>query len=319
MRRAEELIFRLSERALSVGEALSFVGREDLEYLLNVGVLKREGDFVRLGFCFLLWPDRLKLREIGVRYGMVLADFIVEGSDDVDRRLCKLNCARYADVKLLRFMVIGCYALDLGFLKLLWDRWEIKRKFIPYACEVGDDNLAREMYWGCHDGKFGNYMMYTFGDHAGRRDTFPDLVWSGRERAAMAMEKLHHGEPVENEDALSVLEKYGYIRDGKLVTPFLDRDDLDVALEVAGEVASRAYEFIDQRIDEIREQLNGLRAREWCSFQEIFIEAWHWIFGWANRELVNRGYFAKPETGRDGCKYIKWATILPRPGEIHPW
>lgn len=300
--KAEELILKLSESPISIENALRLVDKKSLDYLLQKGVLKEESGQIKLNFCFTPWEDVLKLREIGVKYGEALAEYLIKNFRWVDDELKRLNCLRCSRLEYVRFAAVGCYALDLKFLTILENNWGKSRKFIPYAREIRDkwEVIAKDFYWGCHSAKFGNYIFYSFGNHAGSRNAFPDLVWSGKVGKEEA-EAL--GRALESEKNKEILEKYGYAG-----ISFFNRDDEKMAWEVAGRVASEAKKLIAE-VGELKEDLGKLKASQWCTFEELFIEAWHWIFGWVNNVLIRKGYFAEPEESEDGGKYIKWVSL----------
>ena len=134
--KAEELILKLSESPISIENALRLVDKKSLDYLLQKGVLKEESGQIKLNFCFTPWEDVLKLREIGVKYGEALAEYLIKNFKWIDDDLKRLNCLRYSKLEYLRFAVVGCYALDLKFLTMLESEWGESRKFIPYAREI---------------------------------------------------------------------------------------------------------------------------------------------------------------------------------------
>jgi|GEM_PF-1055742 hypothetical protein len=306
--KVKELILKLSESPISMENALQLVDKKSLDYLLQEDILKEESGQIKLNFCFTPWEDVLKLREIGVKYGEALAEYLIKNFKGVDDNLKRLNCLRYSKLEYVRFAVVGCYALDLKFLTMLENEWGESRKFIPYAREIRDNwkEIAKDFYWGCHSAKFGNYMFYSFGNHTGSRNAFPDLVWSGKARKdeaealGKALEELHKSGKISE-----ILEKYGYVG-----VPFLDRDDGKIAWEVADRVASDVEKLVtEEKWETLKEDLSKLKASQWCTFEELFIEAWHWIFGWANNVLIRRGYFAEPEESEDGGRYIKWVSF----------
>ncbi len=299
---SDVLILKLSESPISIENALRLVDKKSLDYLLQKGVLKEESGQIKLNFCFTPWEDVLKLREIGVKYGEALAEYLIKNFRWVDDELKRLNCLRRSKLEYVRFAAVGCYALDLKFLTILENNWGKSRKFIPYAREIRDkwEEIAKDFYWGCHSAKFGNYIFYSFGNHAGSRNAFPDLVWSGKVGKEEA-EAL--GRALESEKNKEILEKYGYAG-----ISFFNRDDEKMAWEVAGRVASEVKKLIAE-VGELKEDLGKLKASQWRTFEELFIEAWHWIFGWVNNVLIRKSYFAEPEESEDGGKYIKWVSL----------
>ena len=264
--KAEELILKLSESPISIENALRLVDKKSLDYLLQKGVLKEESGQIKLNFCFTPWEEVLKLREIGVKYGEALAEYLIKNFRWVDDELKRLNCLRRSKLEYVRFAAVGCYALDLKFLTILENNWGKSRKFIPYAREIRDkwEEIAKDFYWGCHSAKFGNYIFYSFGNHAGSRNAFPDLVWSGKVGKEEA-EAL--GRALESEKNKEILEKYG-----SAGISFFNRDDEKMAWEVAGRVASEVKKLIAE-VGELKEDLGKLKASQWCTFEELFIEA----------------------------------------------
>jgi len=263
---SDVLILKLSESPISIENALRLVDKKSLDYLLQKGVLKEESGQIKLNFCFTPWEDVLKLREIGVKYGEALAEYLIKNFRWVDDELKRLNCLRRSKLEYVRFAAVGCYALDLKFLTILENNWGKSRKFIPYAREIRDkwEEIAKDFYWGCHSAKFGNYIFYSFGNHAGSRNAFPDLVWSGKVGKEEA-EVL--GRALESKKNKEILEKYG-----SAGISFFNRDDEKMAWEVAGRVASEVKKLIAE-VGELKEDLGKLKASQWCTFEELFIEA----------------------------------------------
>jgi len=305
--KAEELILKVSKSPVSTKDALQLVDKESLTYLLQKGILKEESGQIKLNFCFTPWEDVLKLREIGVKHGEIVAEYLIENLKWVEDDLKRLNCLKHSKLEYIRFAIVGCYALDLRFLTMLENKWGENRKFIPYAREIRDNwvDIAKDFYWGCHSAKFGEYTFYSFGNHAGSRNAFPDLVWSEKvkedevETLGRALEELYI-----NGKISGILEKYKYVG-----VPFFDKPDAEIAWQVADKVGSDVEKFIiKERWDVLKEDLSKLRASQWCTFEELFIEAWHWIFGWANNVLIREGYFIDPEESEDGGRYIKWVS-----------
>ncbi|USG99539.1 hypothetical protein K1720_08480 [Thermococcus argininiproducens] len=306
--KAKELILKLSESLISMENALQLVDKKSLDYLLQEDILKEESGQIKLNFCFTPWEDVLKLREIGVKYGEVLAEYLIKNFKWVDNNLKRLNCLRYSKLEYLHFAVVGCYALDLKFLTMLENEWGENRKFIPYAREIRDkwEEIAKDFYWGCHSAKFGNYMFYSFGNHTGSRNAFPDLVWSGKARKdeaealGKALEEFH-----KSGKTREILERYEYVG-----VPFFDKHDMKIPWQVADRIASDVEKLVtEEKWEMLKEDLNKLKASQWCAFGELFIEAWHWIFGWANNVLIREGYFAEPEESEDGGRCIKWVSF----------
>jgi len=302
LKNSEKLIFSLAQHPLTKDEVLKLTDESSFEYLLQNGLLKIENSLVTINFCFIPWEDIQRLRKIGIEYGTKLADEISR-LEWIHTYLKNLRASARVDMKLIRFAVIGAYALDLQFLNII--NASKDRDFIPYAREVreGLRDMVKDFYWGCHSTAIDGYNFYSFGNHSGIRYAFPDIIWRGDASEndaislARALERFYN-ENIENK----VLKKYGYSN-----ALFLDKEDEKLAWHIAERIAKEAKSIVDSF--EIDTHLKSLKASRWARYEDIFIEAWHWIFGWANNMLVNGGYFCEPESVDGWGKYIKWISI----------
>jgi len=308
---AKELLLKLLRSPVTREEALRMIPEDSLRYLLSNGLLKEEDGVLKLNFCVLPWEDVLRLREIGVEFGEALAKRLIGLMESFDSRLMKMRGVGCSSLEHVRFSVVGCYGLDLESLRLVFGG-AFSEGFVPYAKEIreGAKRLMEDFYWGCHSSQFGPYTFYSFGNHTGRRNAFPDLVWRGKaseEEAISVAKALEEHCSKRNAENMKILEKYGYEK-----APFFGPVDEEVGWKVAREVAEEAERFL-RKNDELNGELKRLRASKWCRRDELLIEVWHWIFGWANNVLIREGYFARPEESEDGGRYIKWIARSTKP------
>jgi len=66
--------------------------------------------------------------------------------------------------------------------------------------------------------------------------------------------------------------------------------------------------FIVESFDSLKTELASLTPiRKGIDPREIFTDVWHWIFGWTNRIIAERGFFYDPPREREGeARYIAW-------------
>lgn len=67
------------------------------------------------------------------------------------------------------------------------------------------------------------------------------------------------------------------------------------------EVACGYFESLRSELAEITSVRRGFDPRE------IYTDVWHWVFGWANRMMAEKGFFYDPPREREGeARYIAW-------------
>jgi hypothetical protein len=66
--------------------------------------------------------------------------------------------------------------------------------------------------------------------------------------------------------------------------------------------------FIVESFNSLKTELASLTPiRKGIDPREIFTDVWHWIFGWTNRIIAERGFFYDPPKEREGeGRYIAW-------------
>lgn len=76
------------------------------------------------------------------------------------------------------------------------------------------------------------------------------------------------------------------------VLPAADAEMVDKILTRSGEVL---VDWLPDHMDELRERLGNLTPLKYgLTFQDIFSQIWHYLFGLANQHMVDAGFFADP-------------------------
>ena len=367
---AQEIIFELNKNPLSLNEIISRYGLKSssiVKELLSANVLKIKDDKIYVNFCLFTLNDLKKLRIIGEHYGEALAEKVLESSDKIDSVIKEIKYLDYISMDKARFIIVGCYILDLRSLKFFREKGigscEVEKylggKYILYGMEaLSRDVLAsiiKGLYWGCHSTESNKFFIASFGDHFGKRYAFPDEYWSNPqkyggkiaswkiflnsilhryavisriffdtigsflktivENNGISLEELRDKFKVNEktfDNIIQVLSDLEYIElwKGKVVlkAPYLTSSDWKVVDKVEYIVRNMLEEFISENLNSLREELKRLTPSKWdIGFEEIFIEAWHWIFGYANRVLALKSYFYKPISRRKNeGEYIYW-------------
>ncbi|MEM3079272.1 MAG: hypothetical protein QXF21_03030 [Thermoproteota archaeon] len=78
----------------------------------------------------------------------------------------------------------------------------------------------------------------------------------------------------------------------------------DVWLTLSGLVEKEACEYFNS----LRYELAEITlVRRGVDPREIYTDVWHWVFGWANRMMAEKGFFFDPPREREGeGRYIAW-------------
>lgn len=117
---------------------------------------------------------------------------------------------------------------------------------------------------------------------------------------------------------LDLLEAIGYVerREGstRSLVPVLDSSDLELMREIRIAGRSIMAAWHEQNYEPLRARLSHLTPlRNGVPFKRVYTEVWHYIFGIANRTLVEAGLFADPyAAGRRFTGYLPaiWANGL---------
>lgn len=107
---------------------------------------------------------------------------------------------------------------------------------------------------------------------------------------------------IKNDDAsalVALLKELGYLSGQGTVfradIPVLSKDDEVMVGEVRRIGWDVMQEWLSQAYEDIKAELSGLTPMRYgVPFIDIFPQVWHYLFGTANRQLVEAGLFADP-------------------------
>ncbi len=303
--KGKDLIIKLSSGEMSKEEALKLVDKKTLNALLGRDIVLEKNKILHLNLTYFTWEEVKQLRDLGIEYGRKVADMVEEMAEGIDEKLSKLKCYSRDKLGILRFAIIGCHSLNLGFFRTL--KWELRhKKPIPYVREVEPEEwreMIKDFYWKSCSGSLGRYCFYSFGNPIGKRKCLPDLVLNKEIslKEAYEIEKaVRRYYEKGRREAREILMKYGY--EDVLFIPKADlRPTGEIVAEFALKVRDKTKEWRD-----LYSTLEGFKASKNTSVEHVFIEAWRWISGWAIKELIDREYFCPPVEGEEGAKYVYW-------------
>ncbi len=206
-------------------------------------------------------------------------------------------------------------------------------RYVPEAQERFEMTYER-LYWGSHNNGYGATRVTSFGDHYSLpRQALPDVGYGlrGREpkegvpRAFMSGDYVTVGRQLSGimfalRDRERTIEELGVaagvpLREAETWVAFLsgldylsvegtryrtkvpvfvsqDRPMIERLRAIAREVMTS---WLAANYAKIKTELNETTPTRWgVPYAEGFTEIWHWLFGIANRRLVEAGLFADP-------------------------
>ena len=281
----------------------SGVTRQDLEKLR---LIWRQGDRWRLGFTLWTRADVERVAAAGERHAKSLAAAYLARRARIDEVLARYP-VETVDPAAMAFIVVGCFSLDwdgLRFAAAKRLRGEHEQRpdgrYTPHAAEPVEIPSGR-LYWASSSSWFGRLAITGFGDHVAP-DGIPSTFRT--ERTAKMMLTLRDGarpadELGEAAMALEALAGADWVvsRDGKWraripVFSAADRDLIREALRIGREALE---EWFARDADALRRELADLSpSRSGVPFEEQFTQVWHYVFGTANRILIEAGWLADP-------------------------
>ncbi len=310
----------------------------DIDKLLKLGAL-REDDKVYVNFTLLDAEDSRFIFEECEPFAKDLSEFILEREDDIFAVLTQYKNPHVPKEK-LAFFIIGCYLLDWGSLELfrMWDVADNKKpqpggnEYTLWGEEEVDQMLKR-IYWGGHALKTGDYMFHTFGDHHDYAQryalpdllhVFPDFDFQGGEeyervlfdkRKEMAIElgeildTLYQNENLNHDkgNLVDFLKKIDYIEDQdglKVNIPYFTEEEVPIIVEAIKPIIPELRKWVDTEMPILKKKLKPIRPlQNGVSFEEVFIQVWHVVFGLTNKQLTEAGMFY--DTYQGGMGYLQ--------------
>jgi hypothetical protein len=339
-------------RSLGDVEAALRAGKVPIADLLQLRLIRREGDRYFLNFPLFTAADVKRIRGVSETYAGSLADAMLARRNEIEATLQSYD-APGVDRKAVAYFVLGCASLDWdgldltaakGYRKATEDRPD--GKYVPDAEEITSLSLER-IYWGSHNSSYDGIELTSFGDHFSKRYTLPDLLWRLPGRIANSdypdelkptleslleaslqqtgvhvtrmMVSLRDGEktlpevaqaanlPTEEAEPLVrtlVALEFVAVHGGRYqaqIPVFTKRDEA-----MAKHLVSIGNVVMDQWLaanySKMKAELQDLSfTRSGVPFEDGFTMIWHYVFGIANRKLVEAGLFADPYAA--GRKY----------------
>ncbi len=312
-----------------------------LSPLADLGVVRRSGDNVSLGFAWFTAADQDALQARSIPLAREIADRILGRREEIDRHLGQVQAARWTGLPDLRFAVVGCFGLDWGGLEalkasghLVHDKLQPgDRRYVMYVEEPVEIYQQRD-YTGSHTMWMNPaYRWTSFGDHSGRRFGLPDLVWA---LGGAVIRAQHIPEESRNllgdfvleavaaqtdvaAEALIEATKGNFIQhplltaahalseEGPSVPVFVWNEDGDHISQVVKIVQEVTVATVSAGFESLRADLAALTPlRHGVPFAECFNPIWHAVFGHANRMLAEDGFLADPEPRRPGEGRYRW-------------
>ena len=150
--------------------------------LLSLRLIRLDGDQYFLNFPLFTAQDDQRIRAVTARYAGSLASTMLTRRPEIESALSGYD-APGVDRKAVAFFVLGCASLDWDGLNITAAKGYRKEteerpdgKYVPDAEEITAQSLDR-IYWGSHNDTYGNIFVTSFGDHASKRFSLPDLLW----------------------------------------------------------------------------------------------------------------------------------------------
>ncbi len=79
------------------------------------------------------------------------------------------------------------------------------------------------------------------------------------------------------------------------IIPVIPLSDVDMVKEVLTRSGNLLVDWLPKHIDELRDRLSEVTPLKYgLRFGDIFSQVWHYLFGLANRHMVQAGFFADP-------------------------
>lgn len=306
----QELIYKLCHNPVPANK----ISNHLLESFKSVNAIRIENNLCYLNFTCFLQKDIDYLNFQCDELGKILAERIQKYTTKYTALEVTYD---EVNIEKLLFFIVGCVCLDWNGLKILEElnltlSHEEQEKpgygnYTLFGNEDTDKNV-KELYWGSHNSKYGNYYFTTFGDHTGRRIGFPDLIHINPSQDIMIklftdmlnlyMNKI--GDALTkrvnlNESTKSVLEDLKYIKNGQLNIPvivFEDMPSIDKLIISVDEIIKDWLIEYSSNLKFIFKNLTPIKFG--VEFREVLIQIWHYIFGHTNKHLSRNGYFFNP-------------------------
>jgi DNA-binding MarR family transcriptional regulator len=305
-----------------------------LNDLLHLQLVRQEGERFELSFVLYTREDMDMIRSVAEEMGKLLAEGILARRTDIEKTIKSdlPSAVDWHETALFIIGCVSLDWDGLRISREKGYLTQPKRgEYIPQAIQPGGGGSNRALYWGSHN-YHSQIAITSFGDHFTVRQALPDINWRmkvdapeplnkslidaarglirlgvGRIMIALREEDLSVSELSrkvdlprdEIERLVNLLEDVQYIVEvnGKyraIITVLTNRDRKKVnQLRQIGEKV--ILNWFDEHYSDLNQKLADLTYVKFgIPLADGFYEIWHYIFGIANRELVEAGLFADP-------------------------
>ena len=305
-----------------------------LSDLLNLQLIRQKENLFELSFVLYTREDMDMIRSVAEEMGKLLAEGILEERTRIEEIIKSdlPSSVDWHEMALFVIGCVSLdwdglsISTEKGFLTQ-----PRNGEYIPQAIQPGGGGSKRALYWGSHN-YHSEIAITSFGDHYSVRQALPDINWRmkvdapeplneslieaarglirlgvGRIMIALREEDLSIQDlskkvelpRAEVERLVILLEDLHYLveEDGKyraIITVLTDRDRKQVnqLRQIGKEVI---LNWFDKHYSDLNQKLAELNYVKYeMPLSEGFYWIWHYIFGIANRELVEAGLFADP-------------------------
>ena len=289
---------------------------------MKLQLIRRDGDRYLLGLPVYSAGDLRRVREVTGRYAASLADALLARKTEIEAILPSC-CAPGVDRREVAFIVLGCVSLDWDGLELAAKKGYRTMKKRPDGrygawAQEKSDVTADRIYWSSGTPSYGEALLVSFGDgHArylsGLRNPPSPLKAPGAfQYAAKCLIALRDGDRsldelrsalrITPEEARSLAEllvdlEFVTQQDGRYhahipVFSRTDRKAIQQLRRIGNEVMAQ---WLADNYEKLKSDLSFTApAHQGVPYTEEFNAVWHYVFGLANRQLVEAGLFADP-------------------------
>lgn len=318
------LILRMVAGPVLVGNAQQLVQADGytVDEVVAGGLARRDLDRLQLAVNYLSAEDQRLIARHARAYGAELAELIVSHRPALEAAVAPHASTDERRLALLYFLV-GCVALDWEGLSFTAARGYRTAAtvtgpgyaYTPWMKENTPDISRRGLYWGSHNRSSGSHTFTTFGDHdALPRRALPDVAVTDTALTAMSavLRAIHRGAHTPERiaavsgvvssqlpDTLARLREIGYIQttgdDVRLQMTVIEPEVAPAAAHIVTIVREVMDAWHSRRWPTVRRDLGALSAlQQGVPFEVVYSEIWHYVFGYANYFLAERGLIADP-------------------------
>jgi hypothetical protein len=291
--------------------------------LVKLQLIRREKDRYVLGFPVYSAADVRKIRAVTGRYATSLADALLARRKEIEAAL-PACCAPGVDRRDVAFLVLGCVSLDWDGLALAAKkhyRTMEKRpdgRYGAWAQEKSDPTTTDRIYWSSGTLSYGDALLASFGDGHARylsalRSPPAPLkapkVFPYATKCLLALrdgdrslDELRLALGITTPEVRSLAEllvgvEFVTLQDGRYQAhiPVFSRGDrkaLQQLRRIGNEVMTQ---WLADNYKKLKADLSFTApAHQGVPYSEEFNAIWHYVFGCANRHLVEAGLCGDP-------------------------